>query len=657
MDVISTVVVAQIPVAVSLHNFIQLQPPPLPQRLDNEETSNTTKKNSDLSSTSPPTATGEQSETIAAVVHEAFSSPTSSTTTTTTTNWRFHPEHKSSLLPLVRLDIVVVSFEDDQQLQQPPITVYSQTMTHRSVHPSWEHLDQRIQVPNNCDNNKNNNNSCHNVDSCWWKNDDIYKSMRLKLFVLQETTEEDEEEIKLVEFMEAPMYPSLLKRVDVMVGTTPTTNPSSENGSMKNDVADDDHGMFGGAGDNLLPPLPPNTLLVHYSDGSIRCPSHIHQLLIQDQHPRDIAKTTGKTTIVDDFSRFEDDVFKTLDHVHSIPQRRERTASSLLDQVEEEEALHAQRQQDTKLNDKEHEEEEVVLLEEEMQWKLCQLPGMEEDTFPFTEDEILEQDLNAQNAALQSQIEEEERMFEQEMQSFLDDKSHLVSLVKELQVLNDEVALIQTELQRQSLCLQQDEILKQAISIKLVRDLQVVYPITLDTVSNNTSSIALSLIGGSAANRGTVGGYLIRGLRLPVDIYTTAVPEEEINASLGYCAHLVYMIAKYLTIQLRHRIFCNSSRSAIQQDGVGVFPLFLGRMVARSLEREQVDRGARLLGANVNCILMHLNMPASMQQLHILARLKAILNFVATGNLPSSKPPMKGISEAENFREAPSGPI
>jgi hypothetical protein len=122
---------------------------------------------------------------------------------------------------------------------------------------------------------------------------------------------------------------------------------------------------------------------------------------------------------------------------------------------------------------------------------------------------------------------------------------------------------------------------------------------------------------------------VIRGLRLPVDIYTTTVPEEEINASLGYCAHLVFMIAKYLTIPLRHRIFCNSSRSAIQQDGVGVFPLFLGRMVARSLEREQVDRGARLLGANVNCVLMHLGMPESLQTQHILARLDAILNSVS----------------------------
>ena len=61
-------------------------------------------------------------------------------------------------------------------------------------------------------------------------------------------------------------------------------------------------------------------------------------------------------------------------------------------------------------------------------------------------------------------------------------------------------------------------------------------------------------------------------------------------------------------------------------------PLFLGRLAARALEREQVDRGARLLGANVDCILMHLNL-MSLQEYHILARLQIILNFVAEGKL------------------------
>ena len=161
----------------------------------------------------------------------------------------------------------------------------------------------------------------------------------------------------------------------------------------------------------------------------------------------------------------------------------------------------------------------------------------------------------------------------------------------------------------------------------MVRELRPIYPIAL---RNSATS------GGGTGSGAGVEGYVIRGLRLPVDIYTTQVPDEEVNASLGYCAHLTFMIAKYLAVQLRHRIFCNSSRSAIQQDGLGVFPLFLGRLAARALEREQVDRGLRLLGQNVNCVLMHLQLSPSLHQVHILGRLKTILDHVAEGSSSAS---------------------
>jgi Vacuolar sorting 38 and autophagy-related subunit 14 len=380
--------------------------------------------------------------------------------------------------------------------------------------------------------------------------------------------------------------------------------------------------------------------LVHYSDGSVRCLPHVHQLLLRERDKISL-KTSSQLHHheVEDFSRFEDDVFKTLDHV-TPQQRRERTASSLLDQELEADELHRQKEDNKQGTMKDAEstqqQDPVGWLEQEMKQKLQLRETIQASAYPYTEKEAEELDLKAQNGALQLQIEEEERLLEEEMRYFREEQAYLASLVQELQELESETALIEAELQSQSVGLQQDELLKQAQSIKLVRDLQVVYPITLDSAASSASSMTLALIGGAATNRATAGGYLIRGLRLPVDIYTTTVPEEEINASLGYCAHLVFMIAKYLTIQLRHRIFCNSSRSAIQQDGVGVFPLFLGRMVARSLEREQVDRGARLLGANVNCILMHLNMPDSLQQVHILARLQAILSFVATGDLPGN---------------------
>mmetsp|Transcript_26943 Transcript_26943/g.40907 ORF Transcript_26943/g.40907 Transcript_26943/m.40907 type:complete len:91 (-) Transcript_26943:1521-1793(-) len=58
------------------------------------------------------------------------------------------------------------------------------------------------------------------------------------------------------------------------------------------------------------------------------------------------------------------------------------------------------------------------------------------------------------------------------------------------------------------------------------------------------------------------------------------------------------MMSKYLSIPLRHRIVCNSSRSAIQEEGSSILPLF----VARNGERQQLERGIVLLHRNVDCI-------------------------------------------------------
>ena len=167
--------------------------------------------------------------------------------------------------------------------------------------------------------------------------------------------------------------------------------------------------------------------------------------------------------------------------------------------------------------------------------------------------------------------------------------------------------LIEQESQNQSAAFRQCLFRKEAQQMKLLRELQLVYPITLDPKK----------------------GYLIRDLRLPVDIYTTTVPEEEISAALGFCCHLVFMTSKYLTISLRYRLFCNSSRSAIQMDANTFLPLF----TARSVEREQLERGMDLLGANVDCILMNLGIDFTPKS-HVLARVKRIFDHVVEGEIP-----------------------
>ena len=498
-----------------------------------------------------------------------------------------------------------------------------------------------------------------------------------------------------IEFLEAPLHPSLLKRIDVGLSSVSLSAAASIASTntilivMMTTIMTTDNNNNNNNHHNPLPPLPINSLCVHYSDGSIRCLPHIYQLLWDYNH-------LSKPPPIEDFSRFEDDAFKALDdHHHHVvvsstsmtPQRPTAPATvSLLDQEEGEEGNDAHKNAKNNphhryynsndeiiLQDQEETLEHVLEQQTQIQKQiLTPIPSTDDDTslnkteddegdegdetklhnkhkdqsqheipFSHSEEEIVKEDFTMENEELLKLIAEEERQLEIETQQLKDRQDSLAALMLQVQEVQQDVLLVETELYNQSIDLQRDEFLKEAQSIKLLRDLKAVYPITLDSVAS-PSPTTLSIIGGgNTPSRGKGEGYLIRGLRLPVDIYTTHVPEEEINASLGYTAHLVFMIAKYLTIQLRHRIFCNSSRSAIQQDGVGIFPLFLGRMVARSLEREQVDRGARLLGDNVNCILMHLNLPVSLQQMHILARLQAILEHVATGKISGNLTQMK----------------
>ena len=52
--------------------------------------------------------------------------------------------------------------------------------------------------------------------------------------------------------------------------------------------------------------------------------------------------------------------------------------------------------------------------------------------------------------------------------------------------------------------------------------------------------------------------YTIRGLELPADLYS--MDDERISSALGYTAHLVCMLAKYLQIPLRYQVIYNASR-------------------------------------------------------------------------------------------------
>lgn len=139
---------------------------------------------------------------------------------------------------------------------------------------------------------------------------------------------------------------------------------------------------------------------------------------------------------------------------------------------------------------------------------------------------------------------------------------------------------------------------------RLVKDLQQIYPVT----NKNHDR------------------YWIANAELPLDLFRGQVHEDEISAALGYLAHCLVMMSKYLNVALRHKIVCNSSRSAIQDADGTILPLFLSRVA----ERQQLERGLVLLHRSVDCLSLSQGLVPGNEP-HILAKLSNVYDKVISG--------------------------
>jgi hypothetical protein len=100
--------------------------------------------------------------------------------------------------------------------------------------------------------------------------------------------------------------------------------------------------------------------------------------------------------------------------------------------------------------------------------------------------------------------------------------------------------------------------------------------------------------------------------------------DEFISSGLGYVCHFVAMSSKYLSIPVRYRLLCNSSRSAIQNDGFDVYPLFKERVV----EKEQFDLAHVFLQRNIDLLLgtrKHNLTNTTKVPVHMLAKLDTLV--------------------------------
>jgi Vacuolar sorting 38 and autophagy-related subunit 14 len=135
---------------------------------------------------------------------------------------------------------------------------------------------------------------------------------------------------------------------------------------------------------------------------------------------------------------------------------------------------------------------------------------------------------------------------------------------------------------------------------RLVQDLQQIYPISCK--SNDR--------------------YWIANAELPLDLFRGQVHEDEISAALGFLAQSLVLLSKYLNVALRHRIVCNSSRSAVQDADGTILPLFLSRVA----ERHQLERGLMLMHRNVDCLAQSQGLVS--EESHILAKLDLVYDKV-----------------------------
>lgn len=483
---------------------------------------------------------------IAVSLHNVMSITTAASTAVQESK-TFRPNHEIKLLPSLKLEVIVNDqVTDDQEEEEEDglavlagessnRVVYSSPTPVQMVEPAWEHLDEHIDLPGE-----------------WWLKDAVYKTMRLRI---TQTLSEPRGDSSLQAsnaassvFLDIPLHPTKLERLHR---------------------------------DNVPETLPPNACLVYFSDGSTRCTPSLFSLLLKCN--------LTEPSPVEDFSRFADDVFRTLDHVPQTPDKRLRSESisALLEPQD--------------LNNR--------LIDEfdgpnEPSENLINPADVE---FAESEGVVTEQDAKKDRERLLALIAREEARLANDKLQLNEEREELLSLVQEAKEIQQHMEVMKRENQNQSAAFRHYLFRKEAQQMKLLRELNMVYPITLDPKK----------------------GYLIRDLRLPVDIYTTTVPEEEISAALGFCCHLVFMTSKYLTVSLRYRLFCSSSRSAIQMDANTFLPLF----TARSVEREHLERGMELLGANVDCILMNLGVDFTPKS-HILSRLKRIFDHVVEGEIP-----------------------
>jgi hypothetical protein len=203
-----------------------------------------------------------------------------------------------------------------QEEQDTDIVLYSsQNDNHPSIHPCWNHLEERIEA-------------LHQDDS-------IYTHLKCMLLLVSLQHSEPSVLVATV-----PLHPSKLRRLPP---------PPCDHQQQQQE-----------AWQQQQPPpptrLPPNAILIHFSDGSTRVCPPLYHLLLQQDVIREV-NLQDSSLLQDDVeeykqaSRFDDDVFLTLDDdfhqtkmttTSTVKQQRTTSPLSLLETDDESQAVPVQ---------------------------------------------------------------------------------------------------------------------------------------------------------------------------------------------------------------------------------------------------------------------------------------------------------------------------
>lgn len=607
--------------------------------------------------------------------------------------YKFRPEHSVSLLERVRLEMVVRGGEQDAcnstMKKQSDLEGNHSAMNYNyngnhvlhtavhstSVHPSWKHLNERINIEG-LTLEMYESMTFHFSCRCPRRSDSRSNGERRELH---------ENRIAAYDvFSKVPVHPKKLVQI---------------------------------SDSNTLPPLnlPVNAVMIHFTDDSIRVVPELYRQLEaqlkndseeqqpcgtddkqrgrQREHDLNNSGVTATSPLPpNDFSRFEDDVFETLDQVTiTNEQKQESNGSSspiplifqddicktpdqktllpCLDDDENLSTLEPRKAKATTTNTASYCATSSLLSTsvEEVASPTTAASCQKETNFAGT---VASQKANLQDLLQEREFLENSRIEEEAMLESL--KSQLIKratttsngsdseplllqdLMQQIHVVEQQTNQVRTATAVEaSECLKAEYLLK-AQRIKLVKELEMIYPIELSK-SESTSSDLLPIVYSLNDNR-VLGitsdhSYRICGLELPpmkLLSATNLVSDDEVSAALGITCHVVIMLSKYLGVQLRYRLYYHSSRSAVADENFKIYPLF--QAGSRMVEREQLEYGVTLLHRNVECIAIsagillqqeaigelpirsnstqQLERKLQLQQQHILAKVQCIYHGI-----------------------------